>query len=146
MEEKKIGKIQGRIRGEGMFSISRYNKLPSTFISNMTILACMVVGINLAIFVILQRVEGKKIGQIQGRINRRSLVLNPTIQVITNLHTKYNYSSLHGYGKSLTKNFILQSRQERNFDKYREELVGEGWFSIPRYNKSSSTCLPNMIF
>ena len=32
MEEKKIGKIQGRIRGEGMFSISRYNKLSSTFI------------------------------------------------------------------------------------------------------------------
>ena len=71
----------------------------------MTILACMVVGIYLAIFFILQRMEGKKIGQIQGRISRRSLVLNPKIQVITNLHTKYNYSSLHGYGEIFDEKF-----------------------------------------
>ena len=43
-----------------------------------------------------QSMEGKKIGQIKGRISRRRLVLNPTIlQVAINLHTKYEHSSLH---------------------------------------------------
>ena len=40
--------------------------------------------------------ERKKIGEIQGRTIRRRLVCNPTIQyIIINLHTKYDYSSLH---------------------------------------------------
>ena len=47
--------------------------------------------------VILQSMDGKKIRQIRGRISRRRLVPNPTIQqVIINLHTKYENSSLHG--------------------------------------------------
>ena len=42
--------------------------------------------------------ERKKIGQIQGRISRRRLVRNPTIQyTIINLHIKYDYSSLHSF-------------------------------------------------
>ena len=44
--------------------------------------------------------ERKKIGQIQGRISRRRLVCNPTIQhVIIYLHTKYDSSSLQGCGE-----------------------------------------------
>ena len=44
--------------------------------------------------------ERKKIGQIQGRISRRRLVCNPTIQhVIINLYTKYDSSSLQGCGE-----------------------------------------------
>ena len=54
MEEKKLGQIQGRISRRSMvlyeelaedrwFSISQYNKLSSTCISNMYILACMAV-------------------------------------------------------------------------------------------------------
>ena len=40
----------------------------------------------------------KKIGQIQIRIHMRRLVRNPTIQyIIINLHTKYDYSSLHSF-------------------------------------------------
>ena len=40
--------------------------------------------------------ERKKIEQIKGRISRRRLVCNLTIQyTIINLHTKYDYSSLH---------------------------------------------------
>ena len=43
--------------------------------------------------VILQSMDGKKIGQIQGRIRR--LVPKPTLQqVIMNLATKYDHSSL----------------------------------------------------
>ena len=43
--------------------------------------------------------ERKKIGQIQGRISRRRLVCNPTIQhIIINLYTKYDSSSLQGRG------------------------------------------------
>ena len=29
-------------------------------------------------------------------------------------------------------------------DKYREERAEEDWFSIPRYNRSLSTCIPKM--
>ena len=40
----------------------------------------------------------KEIGQRQGRISRRKLVRNPTIQhVIINLYTKYYISSLHSF-------------------------------------------------
>ena len=40
---------------------------------------------------IIQNMERKKIGQIQGRLSRRRLVCNPTIQyIIINLQTKYD--------------------------------------------------------
>ena len=47
MEGKKIGQIQGKIRGEYLFSIPRYKKMPSTCIPNISILACMVVETSL---------------------------------------------------------------------------------------------------
>ena len=51
---------------------------------------------------------GKKIGQIHGRISRRRLVRNPTIQyIIINLLTKSDMVSQ----KSLMKNFIIQSME-----------------------------------
>ena len=44
--------------------------------------------------------ERKKSGQIQGKISRRRLVCNPTIQhVIINLYIKYDSSSLQGCGE-----------------------------------------------
>ena len=50
--------------------------------------------------------ERKKIGQIQGRISRRRLVRNPTIQYINiNLHTKYEYSSLNSFTEIIDENF-----------------------------------------
>ena len=56
--------------------------------------------------------ERKKIGQIQGRINRRRLVCNPTIQhVIINLYTKYDSSSLQGCGE------IFDEKVLRNYGK-----------------------------
>ena len=49
------------------------------------------------IYFIPQSLKGKKIGQLQRRISRRRLVLNPTIQqCFINLATKYDYSRLHG--------------------------------------------------
>ena len=46
---------------------------------------------------ILQSMKGKKIEQIQDKISRRRLVLNPTIQLcIMNLATKYDHSSVYG--------------------------------------------------
>ena len=63
----------------------------------MSILVCIVVEISLMKNVILQNMDWKKIGQIQGRKCRRRLVPNPTIQqAIINMHTKYEHSSLHG--------------------------------------------------
>ena len=58
----------------------------------MSILAFMVEEKSLKKNFIIQSMEGKKIGQIQGRISRRRLVQ----QVIINLHTKNGHSSLHG--------------------------------------------------
>ena len=61
---------------------------------------CIVVEKTLMKNVILQRMEGKKIGQIQGRISRRGLVLNPRIkQCIINMQTKDEHSSMHGCGE-----------------------------------------------
>ena len=72
--------------------------------------ACKVVEKSVTKNLILQSMEGKKIGKIQGKISRRRLVLNPTIQqVIINLHTKYDLLACIVVEKSLTKNFILQS-------------------------------------
>ena len=91
--------MQGGIAGEGWFSIPRYNKLSSTRVLNMSILACMVVEISLTKIFIFQSIEGKKLGQMQGRIRLRRLVLNPTIQVVISLRTKYEHSSLHCSGE-----------------------------------------------
>ena len=50
--------------------------------------------------------ERKKIGQIQGKIRRRRLVRNPTIQyIIINLLTKYDYSSLHSFTEIFDEKF-----------------------------------------
>ena len=50
--------------------------------------------------------ERKKIGQIQGRKNRRRLVRNPTIQyTIINLHIKYDYSSSHSLAEIFDEKF-----------------------------------------
>ena len=63
----------------------------------MTTLACTVSQKSLTKNFIIQSMERKKIGQIKGRISRRRLVCNPTIQhVIINLYTKYDSSSLQG--------------------------------------------------
>ena len=56
--------------------------------------------------------ERKKSGQIQGRISRRRLVCNPTIQhVIINLYTKYDSSSLQGCGE------IFDEKVLRNYER-----------------------------
>ena len=40
--------------------------------------------------------------------------------------------------KSLIKKFIIQRNERKNMYKYREELAGEKWFTIPEYNTSAS--------
>ena len=66
----------------------------------MTALACTVSQKSLTKNSIIQSMERKKIGQIQGRISRRRLVCNHTIQhVIINPYTKYDSSCLQGCGE-----------------------------------------------
>ena len=66
----------------------------------MTTLACTVSQKSLTKNFIIQSMERKKIEQIKGRISRRRLVCNPTIQhVIINLYTKYDSCSLQGCGE-----------------------------------------------
>ena len=95
LKGKQIGQIQGRIRREGWFSIPRCNKSSSASISNMTILACILVDKSLTKNFFMQNMEGKKIGRIR-------LVLYSTIQhVIINMRFKSDYSSLHSCGKTI---------------------------------------------
>ena len=54
----------------------------------------------------MKNVERKKNRSIQGRISRRRLVCNPTVQyIIINLHTKYEYSSLHSFTEIFDEKF-----------------------------------------
>ena len=64
--------------------------------------------------------------------------------IIINLHTKYEYSSLHNFREIFDENFIIQSLERKKIGQIQGKLAGEGWFAIPRYNKSLSTCTPNM--
>ena len=112
MERKKIGEIKGRIRGEGWFAIPRYNTSLSTCSPNMTTLACTVSQKSLTKNFIIQSMEWKKIGQIQGRIRRWRLVCNPTIQhVIINLYTKYDSSSLQSCGEIFDEKVLRNYRR-----------------------------------
>ena len=72
----------------------------------MTTLACTVAQKSVTKKFIIQSMERKKIEQIQERISRRRLVRNPTIQcIIINLHTKYDYSSLHSCAEIFDEKF-----------------------------------------
>ena len=72
----------------------------------MTPLACIVSQKSLTKNFINQNMERKKIGQLQGRISMRRLVRNPATQcVIINLHTKYDYSSLHSFTEIFDEKF-----------------------------------------
>ena len=88
----------GKIMQEKAGSQSHYyNTSLLTCLSNMTILACTVSQNSLTKNFTIQSLERTKIGQIQGRISRRRLVCDPTIQlVIINLSIKYDFSSLQG--------------------------------------------------
>ena len=70
--------------------------------------------------------ERKKIGQIHGRISRRRLVCNPTIQhVIINLYSKYDLSSLQGCGE------IFDEKVLRNYGRTDGRKGGQMLTSIP---------------
>ena len=72
----------------------------------MTTLACTVSQKSLTKNFIIQSIERKKIGQIQGRISRSRLVCNPTIQhVVINLYTTYDFSSLQDCGEIFDETF-----------------------------------------
>ena len=99
-KERKSDKYREEYAGEGWFAIPRYNTSLSTCIPNMTTLACTVSQKSLTKNFIIQSMERKKIRQMQGRISRRRLVCNPTVQhVIINLYTKYETCSLQGCGE-----------------------------------------------
>ena len=85
MERKKDNKYKEEQIEQSWLSIPRYNLSLLFFKPNMNFLSYIVVEISLK-----ENVERKKKGHIQGRINRRMPVLNPTMQqVIVNLHTTY---------------------------------------------------------
>ena len=70
-------------------------------------------------------------------------IFNPTIQlVVANLYTKFEVSILNDCGDI----FDEKSGEKEKKNKHREEQIGEGPFSIPRYNLSLWTCIPNMKF
>ena len=77
---------------------------------------------------IIQNMERKKIGQIQKRISMRRLIRDPTKQyIITDLLTKYVYSSLYSFTAVFYgKNSLFKIWKGRKSDKYRnkQEKVG----------------------
>ena len=73
--------------------------------------------------------ERKKIGQIQGRISRKRLVRNPTIQyIIINLLTEYDYSSSHSFTEILYEKFHHSKYGKKenwtNTEKNKQEKAG----------------------
>ena len=70
------------------------------------------------------------------------------------MYTKFEVSILNGCGdifdeKSGKKNNKYREEQiwrESKKNKYRKEQIGEGPFSIPRYNLSLQTSIPNLKF
>ena len=71
--------------------------------------------------------------QIQGKTNRRMHICNPTIKhVVPNHYTKFYVSILNSCGDI----FDEKSGEKEKKNKYREEHIGEGPFSFPRYNLS----------
>ena len=77
----------------------------------------------------------EQIGEGRFSIPLYNLSLSTCIQNTNSLCFMYTVVEI-----SLTKNM------ERKKNKYREEQIGESRFSIPRYNLSLSTCIPNMKF
>ena len=75
-----------------------------------------------------KNLERKKKEQIQGRTNKRMPICNPRIQfVVASLFTKFEVSILNGCGDIYDEKIW----RERKKNKYREEKIGEGPFSIP---------------
>ena len=76
--------------------------------------------------------ERKKIGNIQGRINMRKLVRYPTIQyIIINLHTNYDYSSLH--------NFTQIFDEKLHLSKFGKK---ENWINTGKNKRRGLVCNP----
>ena len=87
----------------------------------MTTLAYIVSEKSLTKNFIIQSMERKKIGQIQGRVSRRRLVRNPTTQYII---SKYDYSSLHSFTEIFDEKFY--------HSKYRKKEIGQIQGTISR--------------
>ena len=79
MDGKKIGQIQGRIRGEVWFAIPQYSMSSSICIPNMTLLACKVVEKSLTknCYGIT---EGQTDGRTDGMTDRCKPVYPPLFQ------------------------------------------------------------------
>ena len=112
----------------------------------MTILACTVSWKSLMKNFIIQNMERKKMGQIQGRISRRMLVHNPTIQyIIINLLTIYDYSSLQNFTEIFDENSIIQIMERKKIGQIQRRISRKRLVCNPTiYNTTLSTCIPNM--
>ena len=106
MKRKKIRQIQGRISRRRLVRNPTIQYIIINLIPNINTLACTVSQKSVTKNFIIQSMERKKIGQIQGRICRRRLVRNPMMQyIIINLNTKYEYSSLHSFTEIFDEKF-----------------------------------------
>ena len=73
---------------------------------NMNTLACTVSQKYWTKYFKIQSMKRKKVTQIQGRINMRRQVRNPTIQyIIINLHINYDYTSFHSFTEIFDEKF-----------------------------------------
>ena len=97
----------------------------------MTTLACMVVEKSLTKNFIIQSMERKKIRQIQGRISRRRLFLNPTIQHVVIMYDKYEdrpKSSVTGLITLLTDVIAYHGLQQSKEQSFIFILISGKWW------------------
>ena len=106
MERKNIGQIQERISRRRLVCNPRIQYIIIKLHTKYDYSTCKVSQKSLTKNFIIHSMERKKMGQIQGRISRRMLVRNPTIQyIIINLLTNYDYSSLHSFTEIFDEKF-----------------------------------------
>ena len=114
IEKRKWNKYREEYAGEGRFTIRQYNTSLSTCLPNMSTQACRISQKSLT-----KNFNYSKYGKKENRTNTekistRRLVCNPTIQyIVINLHTKYNYSSLHRFTKMFDKMLIIQNMERK---------------------------------
>ena len=133
MERKKIGQIQGKI---SMRMVVRNPTIQYIIINLPTKYDCSSLHDFTAIFD--EKFQYSKYGKKENqtnikRINIRRLIPYPTIQyIIINLHTKYEYSSLHSFTEIFDKKFHYSKYgKKENWTNIGKKKNKKGWFTIP---------------
>ena len=117
MERKKIRQIQGEKRMRRLVHISMIQYIIIDQHTKNDYSSLHSFTESLKENFILQSMERKEIGQMLRRISNKRLVRNPTIKyIIIILHTKYDYSSFHGFPEIFDEKFHYSKYCKRDLE------------------------------